>query len=239
MRRFTGIVALCLLLAACQPQPAPDDSPDTAAASGWPAFDFASAAAEGSDVFQLDPSSRIDIVVRRDGPLARFGHDHVVAVTNPEGLLLLDDSYAESRAEIRFRTDRLDVDTAAARERYRLDTEPDEDAIRGTRDNLESRVLETERWPWIYVEFGAFHSEGDEVSADVVMIVKDTRHRGRESFRLERGGDTVEVEGMFTLSQAALGLEPFSVLGGGLRVADTLEIHVRFQGLLLGNISGQ
>ncbi|NNK37817.1 MAG: hypothetical protein HKP03_05010 [Xanthomonadales bacterium] len=227
------ILVLCCLLAACQPQPAPDASPAPPAGPEWPVFDYEGAVAGGTPVFRLDSSSRIDIVVRRDGPLARFGHDHVISATEPEGFLLLDDRMSGTRAELRFRTDRLEVDAAADRVRYRLDTEPDEDAVRGTRENLETRVLEVERWPFAHVELKGFNTEGDRTSANVEVTLQGHTHRSRESFRLSRRGGEVAVEGSFTLSQAALGLEPFSVLGGGLRVADLLEIHVRLLGLPL------
>lgn len=234
MRRHYATAALCCLLSACQPQPAPDAESPAIAPDEWPPYDYAAAAAGGATVFRLEPGSRIEIVVRRDGPLARFGHDHVITANELEGVLLLEDPEESSRADLRFRTDRLLVDEEEARARFGLDTEPDQAAIDGTRENLESRVLERDRWPWVSIHLSEFREDGEEFTAGIEVQLRDHRHRWRESFRLERRGKAITVNGSFTLSQADLGLEPFSVLGGGLRVADALEIHVQLRGVPLG-----
>ena len=104
------------LLGACQPQTQPGPAATTRPAASWPGFDYPAQARAGRSVFRLDPMlTRIDIVVRRDGPLARFGHDHVLTVEDAEGFLLVDTAATGSRADLRFRPDQLSVDAAEAR----------------------------------------------------------------------------------------------------------------------------
>lgn len=177
-------------------------------------------------VFVLDPErTQIDVVVRRDGPLARFGHDHVISVLDAEGYLLLAETEDGSRADLRFALDRMTVDAAEGRRRHGLETDPDAAAIEGTRENLMQRVLDARRWPDVTLSMSDFSLQGAHGSAQVDLEINGQRHGARQPFRLRVDGDDAVVEGFFLLSQSALGLVPFSALGGGLRVADALEIH--------------
>ena len=181
-------------------------------------------------VLRLAPQqSLVDVVVRREGPLARFGHDHVISVAGLEGYLLLAGVPAGHRADLRFPLEALEIDGAEARQRYALTTEPDADDIRGTRDNLLQYVLDSGRWPWVHLAMTDFRGSGPDYSADVAIDINGARHTGRHSFRLDRNGGGVAVSGSLSLRQSEMGLEPFSALGGGLRVADTLEIHFRLE----------
>jgi hypothetical protein len=220
------------LLCACQPQPQQQMEPPRfpEAAPDWPGHDYAAAAAAGSDVFLLDPhATRIDVIVRRDGPLARFGHDHVVTAQEPEGFLQLDRRGLGSRADLRFRLDRLAVDSAAARARHALDTNPSEADIAGTRKNLMEQVLDVDRWPWVTLDMMAFEQQQDHYSAIVTIAINGSHYSSRQPFRLRQEAGRAAVEGFLVIRQSELGIEPFSALGGGLRVADPLEIHFRIE----------
>jgi hypothetical protein len=231
MFRTPLLLLLPALLCACQPQPQPaDTTASTAAPSEWPGFDYEDPAAASGTVFVLDPrATRIDVVVRRNGPLARFGHDHVVTVGEPDGFLLLDDMGPDSRADLRFRLDKLVVDSAEARVRRELDTDPDAAAIEGTRENLLEHVLDAGQWPWATLGLTGFERQEDHYSAMLTVAISGSAYTGRQPFRLQRAGDRVRVDGFFILRQTELGIEPFSALGGGLRVADPLEIYVRIE----------
>lgn len=226
--RAIGLAAtLLLLLAGCQPRPASSPEPATPApAQPWPPYDYAAAAAKGLQVYRLDPErTQIDIVVRRDGPLARFGHDHAITVRDPEGYLMLAEAEDGSRADLRLPVERLRIDTPEARERHGLGAGPDAADIEGTHENLMRHVLDADRWPWATVSLNAFSRQGDHWSADVIIGVNGQRITERQPFQLRLEDDVVTVEGFVLLRQTELGLQPFSALGGGLRVADALEIH--------------
>jgi hypothetical protein len=181
-------------------------------------------------VFQLDAqATQIDIVVRRDGPLARFGHDHVVSVVEPEGYLLLDATGTASRADLRFRPERLEVDSASARTRHQLDTTPDAADIEGTRENLMKHVLDTAQWPWATLALSAFERQQDHYSALVTIGINGSSFGDRQPFRLREEENRAIVEGFLVLRQTDMGIEPFSALRGGLRVADPLEIYFHIE----------
>jgi hypothetical protein len=223
-------MALAALLCACQPQAQPGPPASTQAAAAWPEYGYPQSDSDGRTAFRLDPDrTRIEIVVRRDGPLARFGHDHVVTVQDPEGYLLLDPAGSTSRAELRFRPDRLSVDAAEARARHGLDTEPDAADIEGTRTNLLSHVFDARAWPWATLALRDFEHSGTHYSAEVTVRINGIQSSARQPFRLQRDGNRVSVDGFLVLHQTQMGIEPFSALGGGLRVADPLEVHFHLE----------
>jgi hypothetical protein len=221
-----------LLAAACRPVAPPPAAVgiDSASATGWPAHDFARAAEAGQRVYRIDAAgSRVEIVVRRAGPLARFGHDHVVAVREAEGYLI-DPAHDGALAELRFPVASLAVDSPDGRRRHQLDTEPGAEDIAGTKANLFESVLDPDRWPFIELTVDRMEEAGSQVAADVTFRVQGRSHSIRQSFSLDRGPSTVMIEGAFSLRQTELGLEPFSALGGGLKVADEMELHFRISG---------
>jgi hypothetical protein len=227
------MAALILTLAGGACQPRPTTAPAAGAPSSlrpWPPHDYATAA-EGARVYRLDPEgAQIDVVVRPDGPLARFGHDHVIAVREAEGFLLLAAPEDGSRADLRFAVGRLEVDQAEARQRHGLGAGPDPADVAGTRDNLLRHVLDAEAWPWVTVSLSAFSRVDEHWSTDVAIDINGRLYRARQPFRLRFDAAAPVVEGFLVLSQTELGLQPFAALGGGLRVADPLEIHFRLRG---------
>ena len=231
-----GSVLLVALVTACQAPPADRPVPETPpepAALAWPGFDYGSSAA-GHPAYRLDTGgSLLDVVVRREGPLARFGHDHVVSAQGLEGFVQLDEAGAASRADLRFRLEDLAIDTAEGRARYQLDTVPDEKAIEGTRANLMEHVLDAGLWPLVTVRLDDFSFQDEHHSAMVTVTINGAHSSSRQPFSLQSSDETVRVEGSLVLRQTDLGLEPFSALGGGLRVADPLEIHFRLKGARL------
>jgi hypothetical protein len=228
---------LPLLLIGCQPQPAERGVVEPAAAPGataWPDPAYALPEAAGQRIYRLESNgSRLDIVVRREGALARFGHDHVVAARGLEGYLMLDAAGSDSQAAIRFRLEDLDVDPADGRARYGLDTEPDSEAIEGTRNNLLQHVLDADQWPWATLWLDDFASQQEHFSARVTIDINGAQFSSRQPFRLVASDSSAAAEGALVLRQTDLGLVPFSALGGGLRVADPLEIHFRLEGVRL------
>ncbi|NIM69563.1 MAG: hypothetical protein GTN86_00030 [Xanthomonadales bacterium] len=220
MRRTVLTAAFCVLVA-CQSAP----PPSAPAAADWPPFDVT--AVPPARLYRVDAErSSIDIVVRRDGPLARFGHDHVIVAGHWEGWVDLPEAGELARAELRMPVHALVVDPAAGRERYRLDTQPDAEAIASTRRNLLEHVLEADHWPFLAVS--ARHpapADSGALTVELRLQVRGATLDTRVPLAFQRGGDFVNAEGFVRVRQTELGLEPFAALGGALRVADELEIH--------------
>jgi len=163
-------------------------------------------------------ASLIAITVRRGGPLARLGHDHVVAARTVEGRV----DPAANRASLRFRLDALTVDEAPLRQQAGLDTQPSADAIAGTRRNMLTRVLDAERFPWVDVAIER-PAVGGALATSVTLHGVTRRYQVPATVVAE--GGTVRASGSMSLRQTDFGLVPFSVLGGAMAVQDVLELR--------------
>jgi len=181
-------------------------------------------------VYQVDGNaSYADILVRRGGKLAHFGHDHVISARNIYGYVMIADHHPEgSHADLRLELMSLTVDDPLTRKKFGLDTEPSQNDIKSTSENMHGKVLESGKWPQSHLHIaitggtmGALEGQltitlhGQELQLPVVIHV--------DEFTPEQ----LTANGSFKLLQSAFGIEPFSVMGGGLYVEDAVEVSYR------------
>lgn len=209
----SAFLAAALAISACGTQPpAPAASqPATAAAPAPHGNPSAHRIAAGD--------SLITITVRRGGPLARMGHDHVVAARQIEGFVDME----QGRTELRFRLDQLTVDEAVLRKEAGLETQPSADAIDGTRRNMFSKVLRADSYPWVLVK-AAFEGNSRNMLRAEITLHGVTREY-KVPLQLREDGATVLASGTFTVRQTDFGITPFAVFGGALAVKDELELR--------------
>jgi hypothetical protein len=212
------LLLVAILLAGCAAAPPP--APSTAPAAGDAAEWYRQAAAAGGRVLAIDPAqSLIAITVRRGGPLARLGHDHVVASRAITGFA----APAAGRADFSFRLDQMTVDEAALRHEANLDTQPSEAAIAGTRTNMLTRVLEADRFPLV-----AMHAEqpaGQPLQLSITL--HGVTRTVAAPARIDTTPDGVTATGTLQLRQTDFGIKPMSVMGGAMTVQDTMELRYR------------
>jgi len=222
---------LALSLAGCQPQPAELDFPAGAGPSTLDETAYRTAADGGLPVYRLDPgASRIVCVVRREGPLARFGHDHVIGARSLDGLLLwAPESVGTSQGEIVVRVADLEVDPPDLRAEARLDTQPDDAAIAGTRQNLVNHVLRAGQWPEIRMRVALLERAGPTLRLAVDLTLNGVTRRLETDAQVVTSPGRLTAAGNLIVRQSEWGIEPFSVMGGGLRVADDVTVHYRFE----------
>ena len=226
MFKTFGIGVLACLLVACgapQPRRTAPQNPPTAV----PGLEVPPAGTR----YTIDASrSELRILVYRAGPLARFGHNHVMQNRAIRG--------TASRAE-RGATFSLDVpvaeftvDDPGARREEGADFagEIPEDAKSGTLHNmLSSPVLDAEQFPVITVTGVA--AAGASGSAQWVASIA-IRVAGHESkievpFTLATLPHGWTATGSLDLRQSALGLTPYSLMLGALQVQDEMMIKFR------------
>jgi len=180
--------------------------------------------------YSVDPqASEIRLLVYRDGPLARFGHSHVV-VGRVHGEIRAGDTAAASGFRLEIPVDSFAVDPPAARaeEGDEFAAQVSEPARRDTRENmLGADVLDAARHPLVRVESIALVGPqwGPTVTARVTLrgVTRDLRFAAA----VLRQDDTLVVVAGFRIRQSEFGIEPISALNGGLRVRDALDIRVR------------
>lgn len=220
---------LGMLLAACTPlstvapradAPLPPQSvPATPALPAVPAAPQAAASRSQLARLRIDTQrSLIAITVRRSGPLARLGHDHVIASRHIDGYV----DRAQGLAEFAFPLNALSVDEAELRSAAGMTTQPSADAIDGTRHNMLVRVLEAERYPLVAVRArrGAA-GEGLQVELSLHGV---TRTLNIPALIEERDG-ALTASGTVELKQSDFGIVPFSVMGGAIAVQDLMELR--------------
>lgn len=207
-----------LLAAACRAPPAPRaptgaEPPPTA----------------GVELYQVDAAhSQLTLRVYRDGPLAALGHNHVIAVHGLEGSIHWHPDPRRCSLAVRFAAAGLGVDEPALRAAAGPDfaANVDEAARSGTRANmLGPRVLDAQRYPEITLV-----SEGVSGSASAPRIALRAFVAGHDALlevpaQVERDAAGLHATGEMDLRQTQLGLTPFAVMLGALRVADTLHVH--------------
>ena len=180
--------------------------------------------------YSVDPqASEIRLLVYRDGPLARFGHNHVV-VGRVHGEIRAGDAAAASGFRLAIPVDSFAVDPPAARaeEGDEFAAQVSEPARRDTRENVLGRdVLDAARHPLVRIESIALVGPqwGPTVTARVTLrgVTRDLRFAAA----VLRQDDMLVVVAAFRINQSEFGIEPFAALNGGLRVRDPLDIRVR------------
>ncbi len=214
-----------LLLAACQTTAPP--AGEHTARQAAPAT--AALPAQGTR-FLVDPAaSEVRLLVYRAGPLARFGHNHVVT-GRPRGEVVAGASAAASGFRLELAAALLSVDDPAARaeEGGEFSARVSDEARRGTRENMLGKdVLDAAAYPQI--EIDSISLSGPRWNPDVTARVT-LRGATRElSFpaAVVQEGARLTVIASFSLRQSDFGITPYSALGGGLRVADRIDVRVR------------
>jgi polyisoprenoid-binding protein YceI len=181
--------------------------------------------------FEVVPErSLLQILVFRGGPMARLGHNHVIASRDLSGLVHVSEDLSRTRFDIRMPVDRLTIDEPALRLAAgpEFPAEVPQNARDGTRQNLLSpALLDATQHPHVSLRaLGArVTSQGYEVDVEVTLKARVTRIR--VPLQVERRAGELLARGEFALRQSQLGLQPFSVAMGTLVVLD--EMRVRFE----------
>jgi hypothetical protein len=216
--------ALILMLAACgapRPrQPAPQTPGESVSRPGPQAAGRA---------YRIDENrSELRILVYRAGPLARFGHNHVVVNHSIHGSVNLAETAGPSRFRLDVPVAAFVVDDAQARREEGVEFAADvpEEAKSGTlRNMLSASVLDGDEFPMITVN-GVVDSAADSgtLSASVAISVAGHESTIDVPFTLQSDSGQLSAAGSLELRQSGLGLTPYSLMLGALQVQDTMAI---------------
>lgn len=223
------MLAVLLLAGACR---APPDR-GTAATTGGPHAErsppTATAQLNEVDAWPVDPARTVvTIIVRRAGPLARLGHDHVITSADERGKAVIGATPAESAFELELPVDRFEVDLpgprAAAGAEFAAPV-PDE-ARAGTRQNmLRTEVLDAAGFPSITVRSIAASGDWLQPMLRLSVTLRGATREIDVPVSIERDTTTVVARGEVRFKQTDFGITPFAVAGGAIQVADTLEVR--------------
>jgi len=227
LRAAVAGAAVGSLLAGCatrraEPVPGPSAKAPVAAAA------VGTAIPAGARVFDVDPRrSVVTIRVYRSGPMARLGHNHLLASAEEEGVAWRGPTPADSGFELRIPVGSLVVDDPAARAAAGADFEGTvpESAREGTQKNLlRAEVLDVAQFPDVTVRAGELGGNWQDPVALADVTLKGVTRRIEVPFDLADAGGTLTARGSFRLRQSEFGMVPFSVAGGAIQVADEVVL---------------
>ena len=204
--------------------------PQAALADGIAPEPYRAGLEQGAQVFRVDPQqSQLLLHTFKGGFLSAFGHNHVLALRDIQGLVLLADKTTNSRAELLIPVATIEVDNAALRQAAGdgFDSKPSASDVSGTRDNmLSTGQLDAVQFPHIRVRVAVQRWQPPQALLRLTLTVRGQATEIDVPVRVQLGGDTLRLAAELELSQQALGITPFSALGGTLKVADTVRMSV-------------
>ncbi|HEV2112337.1 MAG TPA: YceI family protein [Gammaproteobacteria bacterium] len=212
-----------VLLSACQ------TAPSTVTTTAPATTPLPPLPVEGATHYAINAElSDVRFLVYRAGALASFGHDHVIQAKDVSGDIYLAQDFRASGFSLSLPLAGFVVDAPEARgvEGPDFAKQPSAAAIDGTRKNmLGSALLDAEHFPAVQVRSVKLLGPDWGPDATVRIELHGASRELTVPIAVERCGDTLSVSGAFDLKQSDFGLTPFSALGGGLQVADTLRVR--------------
>ncbi len=174
----------------------------------------------------------IVIEVYKDGWLASRGHNHIVHSRAFTVQACVEDGLAAVYLALPIHS--LQVDDAhmraAAGDSFASEMDA-RDIDKTRRRMLGGKILDAENNRAVHVRLS---SAAPHDHAAATIQLGDSKHRTEIDLHTVFAGNSVRVEGEFSVNQSALGIEPFSVMLGALKVQDALR--VRFEATLLASV---
>jgi polyisoprenoid-binding protein YceI len=219
---------LCLLLAACGAPPIrPPEAP--APPAGTPAPRQPSGAGAH---FRIDAAhSELRILVYRAGPMAALGHNHVISTHAVQGWATLSADPAAVGFALRVPVADFAVDDAGLRAQEGADFAENvtDEAKSGTLHNmLGPAVLNAVEFPALTLRSTAVTGTGHAYQARIALQVAGHASTLVVPFVLDASPGRLVASGELTVSQSDLGLTPFSIFLGALKVKDEMRVRFKF-----------
>lgn len=220
MRRF--LLLAPLLLAACAAPPrgeAPVAPPAPAAVQPAPQ-------AGAGEAWRVT-ASRLEVRVYRDGPMQRLGHDHLITSERLTGVIELREPVSASRFALRLPLDSLAVDDEAARGRVGgafAAPVPAKDREATRRNLLGERLLDASRQPELLLTAESVTGGPEAYEARVRVSLAGREHVLAVPFTMTLADGRLVARASLRLNHADLGLEPFTVALGALRVREDFDV---------------
>lgn len=200
-----------------------------------PSVRTASAAHLGQPFDVAPGQSLLTVLVYRAGPLAAFGHNHVVACRCVTGTLYVPGDPARASFDLRVPVSEFTVDDPAMRAaEHSRDFAPhiSPSAQQAVRHNmLSTGELDAAQYPDIVLQAEGLRQSSDGKPGNILARVQvSVRGQSRSitvPVHYDMHADEVVVTGQFPLAQTGLGLVPFRTMGGALRVKDAMTVRFR------------
>ena len=233
-----GTVLLCLLLAACgAPPPRPSgragepQPPATAPPAPAPAPAPSVTAPVAGDRYRIDPDqSELRVLVYRAGAMASLGHNHVIYTHGLQGWVTFDGNASAAAFALSVPVADFVIDDPQRRMEEGADFADSvtDEARSGTAHNmLGPAVLNAADFPVLTISSVSLTTGPGCLQASVALEVAGHASTLLVPFMLETSPRRLIAHGELALRQSSIGLTPFSVFLGALKVQD--ELRVKFK----------
>jgi hypothetical protein len=215
------MAALTLLLASCGTTPSHRPlAPVPASLQSLPS----------RGTYRIDPDrSQLRVMVFRGGSLAHLGHNHVLDNRALSGVVMVGDTLQTSSFEFSVPVEKFVVDDAQARREEGADFpgEVPEDAKAGTLHNmLSASQLNGAQFPTLTVKSVAIDSVQGVPTVTLKVTVAGRDSTVTAPFSLKGDSGQLTATGQFELRQSAVGISPYSLMGGALQVLDGMQVKL-------------
>lgn len=176
-------------------------------------------------------ASELRVLIWRAGPLAGLGHNHVAVTRALSGTVILGGTVSESAVDLEFPVSSLTLDEPSVRaaEGPAFQGEMAADDIAATRKNmLGPALLDAQDYPSIRIESTAVAGMLPDLAVTARVTVKGKSYSLDVPVSVNTFEDGLVAIGRLRFAHDAIGLEPFRVALGSLRVADELVVEFRF-----------
>ncbi|MBM4219013.1 MAG: YceI family protein [Gammaproteobacteria bacterium] len=173
--------------------------------------------------------SRLAVRVYRDGPMQQLGHNHLITSHALAGEIRLGEPLTASRFALRLPLDSLVVDDTGERARAGGDFAaplPDRDRDATRRNLLGERVLDAARQSEILLTAESISGGPADFEAQVRVSLAGAEHVLAVPFTLTVADGRLVARADLQLTHADLGLDPYTVALGALRVRDDFEVEL-------------
>jgi hypothetical protein len=221
MRKF--LWPLLLLFAACALPPREEAPPAAPEPARPPAEELGPA-----ETWKV-VASQFAVRVYRDGAMQKLGHNHLITSDRVVGEIALREPLTQSRFELSLPLDSLVVDDDAARAAAGAEfaapvPQKDRDATR--QNMLGEKLLDAAHQGAIRLVAESLTGEAGNYEARVRVSLAGQEHVVTTPFTVTVDGGELRAHAAFRLSHADLGLQPFTVALGALKVRDDLDVEL-------------
>lgn len=177
-------------------------------------------------------ASHLSVRVYRDGPMQKLGHDHLVTSGGLVGHIALGAPLTETRFDFRVPLESLVVDDeaerAAAGGMFAAPV-PQKDREATRHNMLGEKLLDAARQDTMRLTAESLTGGAGSYEARVRVSLAGHASEVAAPFSVTVEGDHLKAHAGFRLTHADLGLEPFAVALGALRVREDFDVDLTLE----------
>lgn len=224
MRKF--LWPIMLIVSGCATSPREQAPPAAPQAPAQPA-----APAAPGEAWHV-VASHLEVRVYRDGPMQKLGHNHVITSDRLEGEIAMREPVTATGFTLRVPLESFVVDDASARAAAGGDFTapvPAQDADGTRRNMLGEKLLDAARHPVMMLASESISGGPASYEAAVRVSIAGGEHVVTAPFTVTIEGDGLKAHAALRLKHADLGLQPFTVALGVLKVRDDFEVDLTLE----------